>query len=254
MNRSAVPKAHGSAVGSQVSEVALRAVHIRAADVASATTAFETIVGSHAVQRNAESQLGVGDAALRLSALPQVGADDDGPEPRRGIWALDIVLPHAQAAVVGASVDIHGMRVFVSAPGPAGRPVEARVKLDHVALMVHDIDQATLAWERLTGLAAHRLAVHPVSRGTLAASRFLLGPRMIELLAPLPSKASPLATRLAQLGEGPLAMALVAADLEATLARLRAAGVGLVYNDPHWVVRPGDASGVPIQLTPRVEH
>jgi hypothetical protein len=40
---------------------------------------------------------------------------------------------------------------------------------------------------------------------TVYASQFLLGPRMIELLAPIAGKTSPLSARLARVGEGPLA-------------------------------------------------
>ena len=75
---------------------------------------------------------------------------------------------------------------------------------------------------------------------------------MIELVAPLPDQASPLKTRLDRFGEGPFALALVANDLETTVAAVAESGAKLIDQPPHIIVHPSDASGVPIQLTPRV--
>ncbi len=248
----------------------LRAVHIGASDLARAAAAYETIMGVRAESGDAWLRLWAGDAVVFLSA---VAAPDHGggmaTAPSAGIWALGIGLDDAterlarwrsrHAGTGGMDrlgyVDLCGIRVFVNdtadthASAPAGE-----VTLDHVALMVRDLDAATRQWEDLTGLVAHRMAAHPVSKGTLAASRFLLGPRMIELLAPIAGQPSPLAERLAKVGEGALAMALPAKDIDGTLVRLRRHGIAVLYNDPHWVVRPGSASGVAIQLTPRVAH
>ena len=85
-------------------------------------------------------------------------------------------------------------------------------------------------------------------------SRFLVGERMIEILAPHPDRTSALTARLATAGDGPYALALVAADLVATVATVEAAGVRVLDQPPHLIIHPGDAAGVPIQLTPRVRH
>jgi catechol 2,3-dioxygenase-like lactoylglutathione lyase family enzyme len=249
----------------------LHTVHIGARDLAQAAAAYTAIVGVQAESgADAALQLRTGDAMVCLHAViaPDAGAAGN-LAPHGGIWAMGIQLDDAPERMTrwrrrqagkgsadhAAYVDLRGVRIFVSDVGdaPASAPV-GEVELDHVALMVRDLDAATQEWEDLTGLVAHRMAVHPASNGTLAASRFLLGPRMIELLEPIAGRASPLSERLAKVGEGPLAMALPARDLNATLTRLRGHGIGVVYDDPNWVVRPGSAAGVPIQLTPRVNH
>ena len=247
---------------------ALQSVRIFADDLARATSCFEAIVGTRAEKSGDEARIRVGDASVLLTSLPPLSPTDATQAPRPSMWGLDIGVtdPRRRLAFVeeagqvvhrlpdGACVDIKGVRVFIRAMAATPPAASAQVKLDHVAMMVVNLDEATLLWERLTGLTAHRMAVHPVSKGTLAAARFALGPRMIELLAPLPGMQSALATRLTRVGEGPFAMALPAVNLDEKLSRLRAAGIEPLYSASHWIVRPSDASGVPIQLTPRVEH
>jgi catechol 2,3-dioxygenase-like lactoylglutathione lyase family enzyme len=126
--------------------------------------------------------------------------------------------------------------------------------LDHVAIRVRDLAAATQRWEAITGVRAHIMGIHPISGGTFTAARIELGERMIELISPVPGQSSPLAERLASHGEGVAAVALPARDIEATLARLRAAGARVLRQEPHWMVHPKDAAGVLVQLTPRVRH
>ena len=47
-------------------------------------------------------------------------------------------------------------------------------------------------------------------------------------------------------------MAIPASDIEVALSRLRATAARVLHQEPHWLVHPKDASGVLIQLTPRV--
>ena len=77
---------------------------------------------------------------------------------------------------------------------------------------------------------------------------------MIELVAPEAGRLSGVTERLAKAGEGPSGLALPARNLQATLERLKTAQIDVVYREPHWIVKPGNASGVSIQLTPRVNH
>lgn len=248
----------------------LRTVHVGVNDLARAGAAYEAIMGVRADPGAAGLRLRSEDATVCLNAalVPDVGGAGS-VVPRFGIWALGIELDDAPTRLArwrsrqagtgnlyqAGYVDLCGIRVFINDAADAQETVpEGEVRLDHVALMVHDLEAATRQWEDLTGLVAHRMPVHPVSNGTLAASRFLLGPRMIELLAPIAGQVSPLSDRLARVGEGPLAMAMPARDLDGTLSRLREHGLDVVYTDPHWVVRPGSAAGVAIQLTPRVAH
>lgn len=134
------------------------------------------------------------------------------------------------------------------------RPATGDARLDHVAIRVHDLDAAGKRWEAITGVPAHAMGIHPISNGAFAATRFEMGDGMIELLSPVRGRASPLADRLASHGEGVVAVAIPANDIEATLGRLRAAGARVLRQDPHWMLHPKDGSGVLVQLTPRVRH
>ena len=93
---------------------------------------------------------------------------------------------------------------------------------------------------------------HPLR--TFNAARFILNDRMIELVAPVPGVPSAVENRIASKGEGVIAIALVAPDLDRTLKRIAAAGARVVKKSPHVFVHPADAAGVLIQLTPRLEH
>jgi catechol 2,3-dioxygenase-like lactoylglutathione lyase family enzyme len=134
------------------------------------------------------------------------------------------------------------------------RPTPGDACLDHVAVRVRDLDAAARRWETITGVRALPMGVHPISRGTFEATRFEMGARMIELVSPVPGQASLLAERLASHGEGVVAVALPANDIEVTLARLRAVGARVLRQEPHWMVHPKDASGVLVQLTPRIKQ
>ena len=122
--------------------------------------------------------------------------------------------------------------------------------LDHVAILVADVKLMSDRWSVIVGGPPAHEGIHPL--GTAVAARFLLGNRMIELVAPLPDQASPLSTRLNRFGEGPFALALIANDLNTTVAAVAESGAKLIDQPPHIIVHPSDASGVPIQLTPRV--
>lgn len=155
------------------------------------------------------------------------------------------VYVHPRAAN-GVLVQLTPRREF----GPRPEPGDAC--LDHVAIRVCDLDAAARRWEAVTGATAQRMGVHPISRGTFEATRLEMGARMVELISPVPEMPSPLADRLASHGEGVVAVAIPANDIEATLARLRAAGARVLRQEPHWMVHPKDAAGVLIQLTPRI--
>ena len=123
---------------------------------------------------------------------------------------------------------------------------------DHIAIAVKDLDQACQRWAVILGAAPDMKGPHPL--GTFDAARFLLGDRMIELVAPRPGVQSAVSKRIDSKGEGVIVLALVAPNLDQTLDRIRKTGARVVQQDPHWFVHPGDASGVLIQLTPRIRH
>ena len=130
--------------------------------------------------------------------------------------------------------------------------VSAGAVLDHVAVLVADVAAMARRWTVLLGVEPAHVGVHPL--GICLAARFLLGGRMIELLSPLEGQAPALHERLLRAGEGAFALALIGPDAEATRAAVIAAGARVLHQPPHWIVHPGDAAGVPVQITPRVHH
>jgi hypothetical protein len=124
--------------------------------------------------------------------------------------------------------------------------------LDQVALLVTDVTAMAHRGSLILGGPPAQLGMHPL--GTSVAARFLLGDRMIEWLAPLPNQAAPLSKRLDRFGEGPFALARIAHDLDAMVAAVSAVGARIIDQPLQTIVHPSDASGVAIQLTPRVQH
>lgn len=128
--------------------------------------------------------------------------------------------------------------------------------LDHVIVLVHEVDAATRDYARLLGRTPSWRGEHP-GQGT-ANALFRLENGYLELLAP----AGPgpigdgLRARLAAAGEGPLGFALATADADACCASLRARGLpaadpapGLGRDEPsgawrRWrtVMLPADAA------------
>lgn len=97
--------------------------------------------------------------------------------------------------------------------------------LDHVIVLVHDVDAATPTYARLLGRTPSWRGEHP-GQGS-ANALFRLENTYLELLAP----AGPgplgdlLRARLAAAGEGPLGFALATPDADACAAALRARGL-----------------------------
>lgn len=154
--------------------------------------------------------------------------------------ALQLVLVDASAAPCAAAPSAHG----ATAPAAA--------MLDHVAVLVADVPAMARRWAMMLGIEPDHMGVHPL--GTSYAARFLLGGRMIELISPLVGQVPALHERLRRVGDGPFALALIAADTEATRAAVAATGARVLHQPPHWIVHPLDAAGVPVQITPRVHH
>jgi len=147
-----------------------------------------------------------------------------------------------------------GILIEVRVRAPAAKPHlgAAGVMLDQVALLVTDVTAMAHRGSLILGGPPAQLGMHPL--GTSVAARFLLGDRMIEWLAPLPNQAAPLSKRLDRFGEGPFALARIAHDLDAMVAAVSAVGARIIDQPLQTIVHPSDASGVAIQLTPRVQH
>lgn len=231
----------------------LRAILI-AADEPTAAVEFlttitgGTITGGTVTDRPATGgTVSVGEVDLVVTATGADGA--------RGVVGVGLSgLPEQQP------IELHGVRILAaeaasgaSSATPAS-PDQPAVVVDHVAIAVEDLADATAAWRAATGAPAEIIGPHPISGGSFEAARLTLGTRMIELIAPVAGRDSAVAARLTRAGEGPMALALPAVDLDRTRARLDDAGVRTVFAEPHWLVHPANPAAVLIQLTPRVAH
>jgi len=106
------------------------------------------------------------------------------------------------------------------------------MKLDHIGVVVRDIEQALEAYEGALGLALHDIVQVP-GQGVRVA--FLpVGESNIELVQPVVSD-SGIGRFLDKRGEGIHHICLEVPDIEAALARLAAHGVPLIDEIP----RPG---------------
>lgn len=251
-------------------EVHLTGVIIGSADLDRDAVVYTAITGSEPSPTAAPSAQGhmavvfnLGDARLMLCSTGKGGATADRGIERLIVEVDDLgtateTLREAGAEFTknGDHLDIHrtwtGVRIEMRqrSPDSIRHPGTPPAVLDHVAILVADVDTAARRWTTILGKRPVHLGIHPL--GTSTAARFLLADRMIELLAPLPDIDSPLKKRLERAGDGPLVLAIVARDLDATVAAVTATGARVVAQTPHLVVHPSAASGVPIQLTPRV--
>ena len=204
----------------------------------------------------------IGDAELSVAERSRDASLS--PDGVRAV-VLRVADPGARAADVrrcGARVEesadrfsllANGLTVELLLPGhsPRGHGASA-VELDHVALLVGNLEEAVDVWSAITGLRPAMVGPHPL--GGSDAARFLLGNRMVELICPWDGATTPMRKRLDSSGEGPLALALVAKDLAATMEAVEDAGATLVRQPPHVFIHPHDTGGVLVQVTPRLLH
>ena len=256
------------------------AVHILASDLARAVDVFCLITQTNPAPGSPSSgesvRLAVGGGWLEFHGeLPPRW----NPEPvsilggrRDGVFGVEITVDDLEVRVgalksAGAvfarsdgiiMVPESGISIAISAgladASCVASPANHGVRLDHLALLVDDLAAASTRWEAITGVDAEQMGLHPISQGAFSASRLALGSAMIELISPTKGRDSPVGRRLAATGEGPVALAIPVDDVDAAVGRLRSAAVRVDWRDPHWMVHPGDCSGVLVQLTPRVEH
>ncbi len=129
-------------------------------------------------------------------------------------------------------------------------------EIDHVGVAVPDLDEAIEKYTRFFGgRLAHR--EENAEQGVVEAM-IAFGPAggaQVQLLAPL-TPASTIAAFLDRRGPGLQQLALRVPDVEAASARLRAAGLRLLYDSPRRgtagslinFVHPKDACGVLLEL------
>ena len=102
-------------------------------------------------------------------------------------------------------------------------------KVDHIAIIVEDIDEALLFWRDALGLELHRVEEVPDQESVIA---FLpVGEGDIELVKPT-TEDSGVARYLKKRGPGIHHICLEVDDIQATLARLRSRDVRLINETP----------------------
>lgn len=128
-------------------------------------------------------------------------------------------------------------------------------RIDHVGLAVRDLDAAVAFYERTFGVRK----VHEEVNEEQGVREVMLAVgdsgSCIQLLAPLRAD-SPIGRFLERSGEGVQQVAYGVDDIDAASARLRAAGVRLLYDAPKRgtagsrvnFVHPKDAGGVLVEL------
>ncbi|MEO8539885.1 MAG: VOC family protein [bacterium] len=127
--------------------------------------------------------------------------------------------------------------------------------VDHVVIAVKDLDTAVGRYETIYGAAVSDRSEAPAAGMAMAFFRF--GDSYIELVSATGDQ-GPIAKRLAEQGEGVHLVAMNVDDMDATLAKLRDAGIRLV-GDPgagnpvkgQVFIHPSMTGGVLTQLVQR---
>ena len=127
------------------------------------------------------------------------------------------------------------------------------LRVDHVALLVEDIDQTLAFWRDALGMKLSHIDDNPAEQSRVA---FLpLGDSEIELVQPTTTD-SGLARYLEKRGPGMHHVCLEVDDIEAMLARLKEKGVRLINETPasnadgkkYAFIHPKSAYGVLVEL------
>ena len=132
------------------------------------------------------------------------------------------------------------------------------IKINHVAIVVQDIDAALNFWEQTFGLQLDHVEDVPSQKSKVA---FLpLGESEIELVQPTTTD-SGLANFLEKRGEGMHHICIEVEDIDATLAELKSKGVRLINEVPEELpgrkmafIHPKAANGVLVELYQLTEN
>ncbi len=128
-----------------------------------------------------------------------------------------------------------------------------RIAIDHIAIVVSDMDAALGFWQQALGLELQRIESVPAEEVDVA---FLETENAhVELLLPT-SEDSGIARYLATRGPGMHHLCLAVTDIEAAMARLDAAGIELINERPrrrgdgtrYAFVHPRSSGGVLVEL------
>ena len=181
------------------------------------------------------------DIVGELERLKGLGVELIDQEPRDGL-AGKVAFIHPRA--------MHGVLVELAQP-PEGSHVSTEKGFDHLAVSVKDIKPAEETWNRVIGLKV----TNTIDTGTILIGQMPSGQCMIELITPS-SPDSPMAARLESEGERASSMvAIEVRDIEAEVARYRAAGItledatpGALPNSVRTTISADQAFGLGIQL------
>jgi len=132
------------------------------------------------------------------------------------------------------------------------------IKINHVAIVVQDIDSALNFWEQTFGLELDHVEEVPLQKSKVA---FLpVGESEIELVQPTTSD-SGLANFLEKRGEGMHHICIEVEDIDAALAELKSKGVRLINEVPEELpgrkmafINPKAANGVLVELYQLTEN
>lgn len=132
------------------------------------------------------------------------------------------------------------------------------IKINHVAIVVQDIDAALNFWEQTFGLELDHVEDVPSQKSKVA---FLpLGESEIELVQPTTSDLG-LANFLEKRGEGMHHICIEVEDIDAALAELKSKGVRLINEVPEELpgrkmafIHPKAANGVLVELYQLTEN
>lgn len=125
-------------------------------------------------------------------------------------------------------------------------------KINHVAIVVRDIEESLKFWESAMGLELHHVEDVPSQASKVA---FIpIGDSEIELVQPT-TEDSGMAAYLEKRGEGMHHLCVEVDDIEAKLQELKEAGVRLINDSPQVLpgrkmafIHPKSASGVLVEL------
>lgn len=188
------------------------------------------------------------DVAADLRAAKEKGLALIDETPRRGLAGM-IGFLHPRATR-GVLVE-YATPLEHEPPSPANGMVR---NLDHVAVVVTDLDAGVRTWQENFGLSPERTGEVPALG--IRQAILPLGSAFVELISPLTDE-GPVATFLKDRGEGLYLVSLAVADLDATISVLR--GRGLRVGDPAGgsggarlaFISPRSTHGVTVQLIER---
>jgi methylmalonyl-CoA/ethylmalonyl-CoA epimerase len=130
----------------------------------------------------------------------------------------------------------------------------AILRVDHIAVVVPEIDAALAFWQKALGLPLEH--VEEIASQETVAAMMPIGDSKVELLQPT-TETSGMAKFMAKRGPGLHHICFEVDDIEATLAQLKGEGIQLINEEPMVgaggkrvaFIHPKSSSGVLIELS-----